>query len=196
MSQKYAGKAGYRPFENWMKRQYGSRRGFVKTLWYQLLNLTGRYRQYKNINWDSVDRLVFVCKGNICRSAFAEKVARELGIKAISCGLDTIENAPANIDAQKAAKELGYDLSKHKTIPVMYVMLKKTDLLVVMELWQAKFLTKHLCRHYQCTLLGLWNKTALPHIQDPYGATNDYFERCFKIIQQSVGVLIDKMDKR
>ena len=185
-------KAGL-PHEHWIKQKYGSRRGLVRTLWHQLLYITGRYRNYRNIDWNTVERLVFVCKGNICRSAFAEYVARKHGIQAISLGLDTIENAPANIDAQKAAKELGYDLSQHKTTPVMYVILKKTDLLVAMEPWQADFLTKHLCRNHQCTLLGLWNQPALPHIQDPYGASSLYFERCFTLIQQGVRELVGEL---
>lgn len=194
MIQKYAEKAGCRPHENWIKQKYGSRRGVVKTWWYQLLHLTGRYRQYKKIDWDSVGRLVFVCKGNICRSAFAEKVAHELGIEAISCGLDTIENAPANMDAQHTAKKFGYDLGEHKTTPVMYVILKKTDLLVAMEPWQVEFLNTNLCRSHQCTLLGLWNRPALSYLHDPYGNSPVYFEQCFKIIRQCVGVIVEKLD--
>ncbi len=35
----------------------------------------------------TVRRLVFVCQGNICRSAFAEAAARRAGLRAASCPL-------------------------------------------------------------------------------------------------------------
>ena len=75
--------------DRWIARRYGSRRGFALTLWHQAKNLLGMYRSYRQVHWESVGRLVFVCKGNICRSAYTEAVAKSLGVAAISCGLDT-----------------------------------------------------------------------------------------------------------
>lgn len=177
----------------WLTKNYGSRRGFVLTFWYRLLLLSGNYRQYKQIDWDAVDRLVFICKGNICRSAYAEAVARSLGLEAISCGLDTIEDAPANADAIKAAEKYGYNMQKHKTRPVMYVELKRTDLLLAMEPWQIKCLENNLNRKHQYSLLGLWADPALPHIQDPYGTPQGYFDKCFIHIKDAVETLVSNV---
>ncbi len=174
---------------------YGSRRGFALTYWHHLLYYVGRYRNYQNVDWQSVERLVFVCKGNICRSAYAEAVARSLGIEAISCGLDTIEDAPANDNAIRMAKQLGFDLEGHKTRSITYLVLKKTDLLIAMEPWQAEFLQKGLTRQHYRTLLGLWAKPVFPYIQDPYGASPAYFEKCFRYIQKSVHELVEKIEK-
>ena len=179
----------------WLDENYGSRRGFIRTYWHRLLYYLGRYNQYHHIDWSSVDRLVFVCKGNICRSVYAEAVARSLGVDAVSCGLDTIENAPANKEAMLSAKALGYDLEGHNTKPVMYLVLKKSDLLVTMEPWQCKYLAQHLFRAHHCTLLGLWTRPVSPHIQDPYGSTTYYFDRCFKDIQHAVKVLAGKINQ-
>ena len=179
----------------WLTKNYGSRSGFVKTIWHQFLYYPAYYHPYKKIDWSHVDRLVFVCKGNICRSAFAEAIARSFGIEAISCGLDTIEDAPANKRARLTAKNLGVDLEGHKTRPIMYLVLKQTDLIVAMEPWQAAFLNKHLIRTHQVTLLGLWVQPVLPHIQDPYGASSDYFNSCFKYIEKSVHALTEKIQK-
>lgn len=180
---------------HWIDACYGSRRGFVRSYWFRLLYFFGKYKSYQNIDWCAVERLVFVCKGNICRSAFAEVVARSQGVKAVSCGIDTIENSLANKDAMKMAENLGFELAEHKTTPVMYLVLKKTDLLVVMEPWQAEFLNKNLYRAHQYTLLGLWSQSVSPHIQDPYGANSAYFKRCFVYIQGSVDELIKKIEK-
>ena len=145
------------------------------------------------VNWDEIDRLVFVCKGNICRSAYAEAVAKSLGIKAISCGISTKNDLPANSDAIKAASERGIDLSRHKTTPVMYVILRKTDLIVAMEPWQADSLTKNLKRKHHVTLLGLWLSPLRPHVQDPYGFTATYFDNCFNYIENSVNEIAKKI---
>jgi len=178
--------------DGWIVNHYGSRRGFIRTFWCRLQYYFGVYREYKDIDWSSVERIVFVCKGNICRSAFAEAVARSLGVNAISCGLSTIEEAPANADAVNAAHAKGFDLGHHKTLPIMYVMLRSTDLLIAMEPWQLEFLNKNLYRKHQYTLMGLWAKPVLPHIQDPYGSSKVYFEKCFDYIQESVNELIKK----
>lgn len=187
--------AGTKSSDRLLARYYGSRRGFVRTFWHRLRNLLGKYRNYQLIDWSSIDRLVFICKGNICRSAYAEAVARSLGIDAISCGLDTIEDAPANENAILTAKSMGLDMEGHRTKPIMYVVLRKTDLLVAMEPWQAVFLQKNLTRKHYCTLLGLWANPVLPHIQDPYGTSMAYFERCFGYIQESVNELAKKIHK-
>ena len=101
--------------KRWLSNNYGSRRGFVSTYWHRLLYLFGRYHSYGQVDWSSIERLVFICKGNICRSAYAEAVARSLGINAISCGIDTIEDAPANDCAISEAKQQGIDLNGHVT---------------------------------------------------------------------------------
>jgi protein-tyrosine phosphatase len=153
----------------------------------------GSYHEYHNVDWASVERLVFVCKGNICRSAFAEAVARSLGIEAISCGLQTIENAPANAEAIRTAKKMGIDLSMHRTTPIMYLELKKTDLLIAMEPRQARFLQRNMGRPYQCTLLGIWMNPRLPYIHDPHGSSPVYFEKCFSYIKSSVHGITKKI---
>ena len=182
--------------DRWLTAHYGSRLGFLRTHWHRLLYIFGKYRQYRNIDWKSINRIVFICKGNICRSAYAEAVARSLGLDAVSCGLDTVEDAPANQDAIQAAQHMGYDLQPHRTTPIMYMVLKKNDLLVAMEPWQAEFLEANLTKRHHNTLLGLWAQPVLPHIQDPYGAEPDYFKNCFKYIESSIYEVAKKIEQK
>ena len=181
--------------DSWFRRNYGSRRGFVRTYYHRMLYLLGKYRYYREIEWDKVERLVFICKGNICRSAYAEAHAKMLELNAISCGLDTIVDAPANRDAMQAATRRGLSLEQHKTKPIMYHFLQKTDLLIVMEPWQAEYLQNTLIRKHQCTLLGLWGRPAKPHIQDPYGSTANYFDICFEYIEDCIHEIADRIKK-
>jgi len=181
--------------KSWIKDSYGSRRGLVRTCWHHLLYFLGVYRKYRRVEWGAVDRLVFVCMGNICRSAFAEVVARSLGMEAVSCGLSTIIAAPANEEAVNMAEIFGYDLSEHRTMPMMYLVLRKTDLIIVMEPWQAEFINLQITRKHFYTLLGLWHKPVLPHIQDPYGKSSNYFAKCFSTIEKSVNEVVTKIKK-
>ena len=177
----------------WFAERYGSRRGFVLTWWYRLRYILGNYRHYQQVDWKSVERLVFVCKGNICRSAYAEAVARSLGIESISCGIDTIDGATANGEAIRAAATKGFDLRGHRTTPLQSLMFNKNDLLIAMEPWQVAHLHRQLGNEFQCTLLGLWGEAVRPHIQDPFGASAEYFYNCFNYIEKSVNGIVRKV---
>ncbi len=179
--------------KQWLADRYGSRRGFVLTLWHKFLYMIGRYRTYRQIDWDSVERLVFVCKGNICRSAYAEVIAKSLGVEAVSCGIDTRNGLPANADAILAAKARGVDLSKHKTTPISSLVHKKGDLLIAMEPWQADHLVNKLSGDHKISLLGIWSDFKRPHIHDPYGASSIYFNHCFNYIEKSVNEVAHKV---
>lgn len=179
-------------YENFIN-QYGTRRGVVRTYGHKIKNIFGAYNKYKKIDWGQVDRLVFVCKGNICRSAYAEAVARSLNIKTISCGINADTDGAADPDAIKIAASRGFDLTHHKTTPLTSASLEEADLILVMEPWQAETLSANLNKKYQVTLLGLWSYPQRPHIQDPYGRNEIYFNNCFKYIEKSVYEITKKI---
>ena len=106
------------PQRQWVADRYGSYRGFLYTWWHRLLYLLGRYRGYRRVDWMAVERLVFVCKGNICRSAYAEAFALGRGLTSSSCGMDTREGVEADGDAIQAARLRGIDLSPHRAMPI------------------------------------------------------------------------------
>ena len=179
---------------NWFIARYGSRRGFVESKWHQLLYFLGRYRHYQ-FPRDSIERLVFVCSGNICRSAFAEAVAKSLGLEAISVGVHAIEGAQANAQAVSTAHAMGYDLTTHRTTPAMYPVYKKTDLLIAMEPWQAELIRENLAQTCHTTLLGMWAKPVRPYIADPYERSDQYFKNCFTYIEKSIHAIANKIRK-
>jgi len=180
---------------DWLAERYGSRRGFVRTFWHRMRFLAGDYRGYRQIEWQSVERLVFVCKGNICRSAYAEAVARSLGVESVSCGIETGSGIPANEDAIHAAAMRGMDLTGHRTTPIQSLVFGKRDLLLAMEPWQIEYIGQEFGEKYRCSLLGLWGHPVNPHIQDPYGASTAYFNHCFNYIEKSVHEIARKISK-
>ncbi len=175
--------------QDWIATRFGSKQGLLKYSIYRALTLMGRYRKLRKLDVSAIDRLVFVCKGNICRSAYAEAVASGMGIEAISFGIDTVDGAPANEQAIQIAAISDIDLSEHKTTTITAVELKASDLLVAMEPWQLKYIDEFYGGRYQSTLLGLWAGEGNPYIHDPYGTSSAYFESCFMRIRDAVSGL-------
>jgi protein-tyrosine phosphatase len=177
-------------YQQWSTRiahRYGRKVGWLKYYWFILLLRLGAYRAYKKIEWDRVMRVVFVCRGNICRSPYGEARARALGLKACSRGLDTNGDRPAHRTAIDVAYRLGVDLSRFRSTAFDAKSIMRSDLLVAMEPYQAKRL-KDMCgsTQPQITLLGLWHPRSRPFVQDPYNACPEYFETCFTILDESV----------
>ena len=176
----------------YIKNNYGSKKGLLYTTYYNILGFLGIYNKYTQISMSHVDRIVFICKGNICRSAYAEVVARTLGLNAISCGINAIESAPANEKAINIAEMKGHDLTSHKTTPILNVNFKSTDLLVVMEPSQICAVNTIVTGSPTITLLGLWAQKKSPYIHDPYSSSLVYFRKCFDQIENFVNEISKK----
>lgn len=180
----------------WIGGRYGSRRGLLSTLQHRMWLFAGRYQGYRRINWNNVDRLVFVCKGNICRSPFAEAVARAKGLNSISCGTDVGRVVPADKNAVVAGLRNGVDLRKHMSRDIATLVFNKGDLLVVMEPGQAELIKARYGGLVACTLLGLWQKPPISYLHDPYGKSPEYYDRCFSLIEASVEGIARKIKSR
>ena len=182
---------------------HGCRRGWGRNLWALGRTRWSAARHFAAIDWSAVRRLVFVCQGNICRSPYAEGRASlaGIGIPAASCGLRVREDA-AHPRAIDLARLRGVDLSRHRPRAIGAFSWRSGDLAVAMELPQAKVIfdgmpalgstvlqTQMSQFHMtlpQTTLLGLWSSPRRPHLQDPYGLSDAYFERCFGIIDDAI----------
>ena len=154
----------------------------------------GGFWKYRKIDWARVNRLVFVCKGNICRSPYAEMQAKGCGIEVVSMGLAAQTGTLANVDAIKNAAVHGIDLELHRAKQQEDVHIGSGDLLIGMEPWHATAL-QHLVKTTgaQTTLLGLWTHTPRPYIHDPFGHGDAYFQTCFSVIDEAVEGLINRM---
>lgn len=172
-----------------VRRRYGTARGLAR-LWLARL---GRWRRFAHVDWAKVERLVFVCTGNICRSPYAESLARRAGFPAISVALRGSSGAPAFPPALAAAREAGVDLSAHRSTWIEDAALGPADLLVAMEPWQAETLA---CRDTgQVTLLGLWTTPRRPHLHDPHGLSDAYFRTCFRVIESGVDAILARLKR-
>lgn len=139
----------------------------------------------------AVQRLVFVCQGNICRSAFADVVARRAGLNSASFGLSTTTGRPAHGPAIIAGQILGHDMSMHKAIDLHDYVPQEGDLLLAMEVRQLHRLAADpKVRHLPRMLLGRWTRPMLPHLHDPYQLNDRYMLRCLIRIERAVEALV------
>jgi protein-tyrosine phosphatase len=168
-------------------RSYGRKIGLVRHCRDLARYRLGAFRSLSRVDWRYVNRFVFVCKGNICRSPYAEARARAMGLPCSSFGLEAVAGAPPNPSAVLAALARGLDISAHRARPVAMFPLAAGDLLAVMEYWHARVLRSRVIPPgAQMTLLGLWCEPPRPHIEDPFGLSDKYIETCFELIDNAV----------
>lgn len=156
---------------------YGSRRGLLRHVVCSLQYHAGGYRRYQQIDWERVERLVFVCHGNICRSPLGEIVARKAGVSAVSYGLRCRDGATANPRATRYADSIGLSLADHRTQNIQHYSPLASDLIVVMEPEHLVSLGLENSKA-QITLAGLWQRRPNPYIHDPYCSSDAFFILC------------------
>ena len=106
--------------------------------------------------------ILFVCSGNICRSAMAEGIARarldDAGIAFASAGTWAGRGNPATPEAVVAAAQIGVDIRAHRSRPLDADMAGAADLVYGMT-------TSHLAAWPTAVLLDPSGR----EIADPYG---------------------------
>ncbi|PHV12109.1 arsenate reductase/protein-tyrosine-phosphatase family protein [Chitinimonas sp. BJB300] len=168
------------------RTNYGTFRGWVRHLLGQVELVTGRVDPWVALEPATVHRLVFVCLGNINRSAFAEGVARAQGGKVCSLGLATTTGAPAFELALQTAPRFGIDLGRHAATDIGDYQYREGDLLLVMEIRHARQLLARGIPMRAIALLGAWATPKRIHLHDPHTLSERYFYTCFTLIHVAV----------
>jgi protein-tyrosine phosphatase len=91
--------------------------------------------------------ILFVCSGNTCRSPMAEAIARHIladqlkvseddlekkGVQVVSAGAMAMPGARATPAAVEAVKEMGADLTKHRSRPLSVELIHQADVIYTM----------------------------------------------------------------
>jgi protein-tyrosine phosphatase len=172
---------------------HGTFRGLVRTTLAQIEFFLGRLKHHTQPDSKQVNRLVFVCLGNINRSAFAEQVARSLGANTCSIGLSTTTGAPAFHKAIQTAPQFGLDLLQHRATDLNDYDFHENDLLLVMEIRHANKLVTAGIPPASIALLGHWGTPHRIHLHDPHVLSDAYFRTCFTLIHSAVSGLVADM---
>jgi len=170
---------------------FASERGFIRYLLAECEASLARLSEFQEVDFDKVERLVFVCLGNICRSPFGEFIAMEHKIDTAGFGIATSTGQPAFDLAMTTAKKFNIDLSTHRTTAINDFTPLDTDLMLVMEVRHARRLKNILTdSNAQIALLGNWAKPRRLHIHDPHTHDAVYFENCYKVIKSATENLV------
>ncbi len=171
---------------------YGSKRQALSAFFDYIFHWN-YYEKYKHLDASKIKRIVFVCKGNICRSPFAEVVAKAKKTRwpVISMGYEASGGDKPEPLAIKMANEFGYDMEALCSTRLNSDSIKNGDMVIVMETSQLNMVKQIVSDvDYQLTLLGIWGAHPGLSIFDPYGRSEARFRYIFTHINSSVKKLM------
>lgn len=135
-------------------------------------------------------QITFVCTGNTCRSPMAEAIAKQYAAthcpdnhyEITSVGLNTFNGSPASQHAINVCREIGIDLTSHRSQRLNPEIAEKTDLFAVMTPHHAAFLRQCGIPEDKITVLG-------GGIPDPFGGDEATYRACRDAIANAVADL-------
>ena len=144
-------------------------------------------------------KIIFICTGNILRSAYADATFRSLVRDAVCCsrGTKTTTGQSADPAGIKIAAKSGIDLSQHTATSLGDGDIGSADLLVIMEPRHEVELYalapgRELPIVYLGALEGGWLSS--PRIADPYGKSDEIIDECFVRVSRCVKALVSRLN--
>lgn len=135
--------------------------------------------------------ILFVCRGNTCRSALAEVIARRfVGERATirSAGTEAYLGSPASPGAREAAKQLGLDLERHRSQKLCRSLIQWADIIYTVTPERS---SQIVCEFPSAAAKLRWIDPHLP-LTDPIGSGVEVYVDLAKRIESSLRMrLID-----
>lgn len=142
-------------------------------------------------------RLLFLCQGNICRSSYAEKKARQLidgaglNVDIDSAGMLPRNPRPAPLVAQEAARQHGIDLSTHASKHAFEPLLRQSDWIVIFDdINRQAVLERFPDLENRLVYLGDFASAPDRQILDPDGKDLDTFLQTYRRIDACLPALL------
>ena len=133
--------------------------------------------------------ILIVCVGNICRSPMAEYLLQQMTKKqdmdicVSSAGLGALIGQGADEYAIEVLTEHGIDGATHRARQIDNEIVKRNELILVMENWQQKEIESlYPYARGRVHLLGKWDET---EISDPYKKPKEAFVDAFEKINKA-----------
>lgn len=172
---------------------YGSKVGAIRFYMFGIAQLLGRFNAYRPKNLDWIERLIFICSGNICRSPLGHCVADSIGFQTDSYGLHCRGDDEAYAKTIKYGKKHDLPVQLHRSKNIRDYEPRDTDLLIVVEPSHLKELNEILPTSRKL-MLGFLTKSKNVYIHDPYSCSEEFFESCMEDIELATKRLVKEIN--
>jgi len=140
--------------------------------------------------WAEARSLLFVCLGNICRSPFAEHLAREHldgDRDLVSAGSYPVPGRSSPAEAIAAARPFGVDLSAHRSRVLSREMLEQADAVYVFDQANRRAVASEQPGSPQRVhWLGALSDDGPLSISDPFGGPASEYELVYRQIAEAI----------
>ena len=140
-----------------------------------------------------INKVLFVCIGNICRSPIAEGLFRQaLPEKAVfSAGLSAMVGDPADPLSIQLMLEHGIDIRGHRARNMEGWMISETDLIVTMDQDQKRFIEHRFpTARGKVMRIGEREKFDVP---DPYRQGLSAFRHSYNLIAHGIDQVVERI---
>ncbi|MBE0568161.1 MAG: hypothetical protein IH577_00590, partial [Deltaproteobacteria bacterium] len=105
---------------------------------------------------ENARKILFVCKGNICRSPFAELLSKQIMSRKVksscayefaSVGIMLPDTKSPPTEAIHSARQFDVEMAMHHPKLINYSIMASSDMIIVMDVWQFKYLRKIFVEH-------------------------------------------------
>ncbi len=150
-------------------------------------------------------KIMFICTGNICRSAMAEAMLKKMlkeskkeNVEVYSCGLSAYNGDVPTQNAIDTMYEYGIDLKNHRATNIGSSNIENMDLILCATLSHKMFAIRlypelkekiFTLREY----VGIKDEVCGVDINDPWGYNLETYKQCAKEIEKCLNKLIEKI---